>query len=175
MICILIYFDIRLTDQQRARLMKNFKVFDDDDSGSIDKKELKNVLKSFGQTPTDKEIDDLLKGLDSDGSNMLEFDEFVELMKKSGKLKSMVRKKLTTEQVNILKSEFMKFDDDGDCAIDKQELAKIMESLGQPCTDDELQKLLNELDLDGTNLLEFSEFVDLLQDSGKIDYVVRKQ
>ena len=87
----------------------------------------------------------------------------------------MVRKKLTTEQVNILKEEFLKFDDDGDCAIDKNELNKIMKSLGQTLSDDELQRLLSESDLDGTHLLEFSEFVDLLQDSGKIDFVIRKR
>ena len=155
--------------------MVNFKVFDDDDDGAIDKKELGNVLRSFGQNPTEKEINDLLKSLDSDGTNMLEFDEFVQLMQKTNKIKSMVRKKLNKEQIDILKAEFIKFDDDGDCAIDKKELGNVMKSLGQTCTDDELQRLLKDLDLDGTNLLEFSEFVDLLQDSGKIDYVVRKR
>ena len=69
----------------------------------------------------------------------------------------------------------MQFDDDGDCAIDKKELSNIMKSLGQDLSDEELQQLLTESDLDGTNLLEFSEFVDLLQDSGKIDEVVRKK
>ena len=155
--------------------MKNFKVFDDDDDGAIDKKELGNILRSFGQTPSEQEIEDLLKGLDGDGTNMLEFEEFVRLMQKSNRIKSMIRKKLTTEQVNILKEEFLQFDDDGDCAIDKKELSNIMKSLGQDLSEDELQQLLNESDLDGTHLLEFSEFVDLLQDSGKIDEVIRKK
>ena len=90
--------------------MENFKVFDDDDDGAIDKKELGNVLRSFGQTPTDKEVDELLRGCDSDGTNMLEFDEFVKLMQKNNKIKSMVRKKLSKEQINILKAEFSKFE-----------------------------------------------------------------
>ena len=155
--------------------MKNFKVFDDDDDGAIDKRELGNILRSFGQAPTEQEIEELLKGLDGDGTQMLEFDEFIRLMQKSNRIKSMVRKKLTTDQVNILKEEFMKFDHDGSCAIDKKELSNVMKSLGQDLSDEELQKLLNESDLDGTNVLEFSEFVDLLQDSGKIDDVVRKK
>ena len=165
----------RLTEQQRKKLREKFKVFDDDDDGAIDKRELGNVLKSLGQTPTDKEIEELLKGLDSDGTNMLEFDEFVQLMQRTNRVKSMVRKKLTVEQINILKQEFLKFDDDGDCAIDKNELNNIMKSFGQTLTDKELQSLMNHLDLDGTNLLEFSEFVELLQVSGKIDFVVRKR
>ena len=150
-------------------------MFDTSDDGAIDRKELGNVLRSFGQFPTDEEIDELLKGLDSDGNNMLEFDEFVRLMQKSNRIKIMVRKTLTTEQINILKEEFLKFDDDGDCAIDKTELSKIMTSLGQELSDDELERLLKESDLDGTHLLEFSEFVELLQDSGKIDLVIRKR
>ena len=132
----------RLTEQQRKKLREKFKVFDDDDDGAIDKRELGNVLRSFGQTPTDKEIDELLKGLDSDGTNMLEFDEFVQLMQRTNRIKSMVRKKLTAEQINILKQEFLKFDDDGDCAIDKNELNNIMKSFGQTLTDKELQSLM---------------------------------
>ena len=63
--------------------MENFKVFDESGDGAIDTKELANVLRSFGQNPTDKEIEELLKDVDSDGSNVLEFDEFVRLMQKT--------------------------------------------------------------------------------------------
>ena len=150
-------------------------LFDESGDGAIDSQELGNVLRSFGQNPTRKEIEQLLAELDSDGTNSLEFNEFINLMQKTNRINSLVRKKLTVEQINILKQQFLDFDDDGDGAIDRKELGTIMSHFGQTLSDDELQNLLRELDSDGTNLLEFSEFVDLLHYSGKIDQVVKKR
>ena len=79
------------------------------------------------------------------------------------------------EQINILKQQFLDFDDDGDGAIDRKELGTIMSHFGHTLSEDEVQSLLSELDSDGTNLLEFSEFVELLQYSGKINQVVKKR
>ena len=133
------------------------------------------MLRSFGQNPTQKEIEELLAELDSDGTNSLEFNEFISLMQKTNRIKGLVRKKLTVEQINILKQQFLDFDDDGDGAIDRKELGTIMSHFGHTLSEDEVQSLLSELDSDGTNLLEFSEFVELLQYSGKINQVVKKR
>ena len=133
------------------------------------------MLRSFGQNPTNKEIEQLLEELDSDGTNSLEFNEFINLMQKTNRIKGLVRKKLTVEQINILKQQFLDFDDDGDGAIDRKELGTIMSHFGHTLSEDEVQSLLSELDSDGTNLLEFSEFVELLQYSGKINQVVKKR
>ena len=150
-------------------------LFDDDADGGIDKAELGNVLRSFGQTPTEQEIADLMNELDDDGTNVLEFEEFVRLMHKTKKIKAMVRRKLTAEQVNILKEQYLAFDHDGSGAIDRSELGDVMKSLGQSRTDEELESLLQEMDTDGTKMLEFSEFVDLLESAGAIDRVIKKK
>lgn len=45
---------------------------------------------------------------------------------------------------------FRLFDKDGDGSITKEELGSVMRSLGQFASQDELQQMLEEIDIDGT-------------------------
>lgn len=44
-----------------------FKLFDDDDSGTITSKELGTVLRQLGQNPTEAELQDMINEVDEDG------------------------------------------------------------------------------------------------------------
>lgn len=48
-----------------------------------------------------------------------------------------------------LREAFNVFDKDGDGTITTKELGTVMRSLGQNPTDDELQEMINEVDVDG--------------------------
>lgn len=48
-----------------------------------------------------------------------------------------------------LRDAFMVFDKDGDGRITKEELGRVMRSLGQFATEEELQQMLKEIDFDG--------------------------
>ena len=45
-----------------------FNIFDKDNNGRINTQELGTVMRSLGQNPTQKEIDDMIKGADKDGT-----------------------------------------------------------------------------------------------------------
>ena len=161
----------KLTDEKIAEitseLQEKFLLFDQDGNNVINRKELGAVMRSFGENPTEEELDSLMKELDADGSAVLEFKEFLNLMESSNRLDMMLKRKLTEQQVEDIKKKFLHFDDDHDGAIDKRELRNVIESLGQTPTDDELQALLDELDSDGTSVLEFPEFLVLMQQNTK--------
>ena len=116
---------------------------------------------------TEDDLNDLMKELDADGSEVLEFKEFLDLMEKSNRLDVMMKRKLKDQQVEEIKQKFLQFDDDQDGAIDIRELRNVIESLGQTPTEEELQALLDELDSDKTSLLEFPEFLILMQQNAK--------
>jgi Ca2+-binding EF-hand superfamily protein len=59
-----------------------FAEFDDDGSGSISTVELALVFRKMGSSPTEKELNDLVKEVDADGSGVIEFDEFLTLLEK---------------------------------------------------------------------------------------------
>lgn len=59
-------------------LKQEFDAYDEDHSGYIDAKELKELLEKLGEELTDDELDLAFKELDSDASGEIEFFEFVE-------------------------------------------------------------------------------------------------
>ena len=54
------------------------------------------------------------------------------------------------------KEAFSLFDKDGDGTITTKELGTVMRSLGQNPTEQELHDMINEVDVDGINLIQFS-------------------
>jgi hypothetical protein len=59
---------------------------------------------------------------------------------------------------NEVRVAFDKYDADGSGAIDKEELALLSKELGNELTDEELEKALKDLDLNGDGVIDFKEF-----------------
>lgn len=67
----------------------------------------------------------------------------------------------TIPNVRELEHVFRKFDANGDGKISAAELGAIMSSLGQATSDEELDKMMKEIDSDGDGFVDFDEFVEL--------------
>ena len=70
--------------------------------------------------------------------------------------------KLSEDQIAEMKIAFAFFDKDGDGSITAKELGIVMRSLGQNPTEDELQDMINNSDVDGNGTLDFSEFLIMM-------------
>jgi calmodulin len=57
-----------------------FAVFDTDGSGSIDRKELKKLMKKLGQALSDGELEAMMDEVDTDGDGEISFAEFKAMM-----------------------------------------------------------------------------------------------
>lgn len=74
----------------------------------------------------------------------------------------MSQNKLTADQIAGFKETFDLFDKDGSGSISASELKSVMISLGLSPTDEEVDDLVNEIDIDGNNTIEFNEFLTLM-------------
>ena len=71
----------------------------------------------------------------------------------------MVKKLLSVNERLAVRRQFDSFDKDGDGHITRSELFNIMHSIGEEdVTDAEIEKLMNEFDLDKNGTIEFAEF-----------------
>ncbi|XP_006762895.1 PREDICTED: centrin-4 [Myotis davidii] len=68
---------------EKEELLKAFKLFDDDATGSITLNNIKRVAKELGETLTDDELQEMLDEADRDGDGEINEDEFLRMMQKT--------------------------------------------------------------------------------------------
>lgn len=66
-------------EAEEERLVQSFKMFDRNNNGSIEIKELKWVLKNIGDKMTDKEIEDMFREADKNKDGKIQYKEFIRL------------------------------------------------------------------------------------------------
>mmetsp|Transcript_103367 Transcript_103367/g.205466 ORF Transcript_103367/g.205466 Transcript_103367/m.205466 type:complete len:175 (+) Transcript_103367:46-570(+) len=136
-----------LTEAQISEIKNAFDLFDVDDSGSIDRRELLTAMKALGCDATQEEIEHMIGAADDDfgveeGAGEIEFDEFLLLMK--GKMLEATPQDTMTRAFGL---------------IDKKKTGKL--------TFDTLKDAMRDLG-DKTPDEEIHEIIDLLGDNGAI-------
>lgn len=62
-----------LTEEQKQEIRETFDLFDADNSGRIDLKELKVAMRALGFEPTQAELKKMITEADKDGSGTIDF------------------------------------------------------------------------------------------------------
>ena len=68
-----------LPEEKLNECREVFDLFDKDKTGEITIDDLRNVINLLGDFPTDEDLKNIIKEVDLDGSNKVEFDEFVQI------------------------------------------------------------------------------------------------
>lgn len=71
----------QLSQHELVLMKSSFDLFDLDGSGKISKDEFKNTVRCMGYIASDEEIDKMMSTHDTDGDGMMDFNEFLALMK----------------------------------------------------------------------------------------------
>ena len=120
-----------LSEEQLDEVREAFGLFDADASGEIDVRELKAAMRSLGFEVKNEELKKMVADVDTDGSGMIEFGEFLEMM--TGKM----GEKDSREDIEKV---FKLFDDDNTSRISFRNLARVAEELGENIDDGDLCK-----------------------------------
>mmetsp|Transcript_24132 Transcript_24132/g.56661 ORF Transcript_24132/g.56661 Transcript_24132/m.56661 type:complete len:155 (-) Transcript_24132:363-827(-) len=143
-----------LSKQQMQEAREAFNMFDKDGDGCITAMELGTVMRSLGQFPTDEELHQMIEESDQNHDGVIDFQEFLDMVRR--------QEILQTNEPDIGLEAFKVFDVDGDGFITAEELRQIMAKLGETLTDEEVEMMIDEADVDGDGQVSYKEFSKLL-------------
>ncbi|CEG44472.1 camk protein kinase [Plasmopara halstedii] len=136
---------------------ETFALFDKDESGCIDRDELKGMLQALGQQLSSSEIDSIMRQADTDGDGRIQFTEFVSMMNQ----RLLRRGELSNGD---LKTAFNIFDVNHDGHITSSELKHILHILGNKhMSIEEVYKIIQAADSNDDGKIDFDEFCALMQ------------
>ncbi len=146
----------QLTEEQVNQFKEAFILFDKNEDGKITTKELGTVMRTLGQNPTEAELQDMINEVDANGNGTIDFPEFITMMS---------RKMKDTDSEEELLEAFKVFDKDGNGFITASELRNVMTSIGEKLTDEEVDEMIREADLDRDGQINHREFVKMMMSS----------
>ena len=95
----------------------------------------------------------MINEVDVDGNGTIDFPEFLSLM---------ARKMKDTDTEEELIDAFKVFDRDGNGLISAAELRHVMTNLGEKLSDEEVDEMIREADIDGDGHINYEEFVKMM-------------
>ncbi|CAD5114902.1 DgyrCDS3936 [Dimorphilus gyrociliatus] len=134
-----------LSEEQIAELKVAFDMFDKDGDGCVTVEELKTVMRSLGQNPTDRDIDEMTNGNIKHGDGNIDFVQFIEM------LANFSASSNGTSEEEIREA-FKAFDKDGNGFISADEISSIMSKLGEHLSENEIKEMIEMADTDGDGM-----------------------
>ena len=137
-------------------IRSQFKFYDKDNSGCIDKSELQELLLDMGRPCKKEECDALAMLLDKDGSGSIAYKEFAEWAKSDTKFQ-----KIDLAQHYNMKNAiamFKKYDTNRSGYLTRDEYAAMMADMKVHYSAEQLEKAMKALDKNNDNKIEFEEF-----------------
>ncbi|MEU4843866.1 EF-hand domain-containing protein [Streptomyces gilvosporeus] len=132
-----------------------FSLYDKNNDGNVTANELGAAMRSVGQNPTEAELQDMINEVDKDDNGTINFAEFLSLMAR--------QVTSNNDEEDEIREAFHVFDKDGNGVISSSELRHVMTSLGEKLTDDEVDEMLREADVDGDGQINYEEFCKMMK------------
>ena len=141
-----------LTEDEIMEIKEAFDLFDTDNKGYIEPRELKEAMQSLGLDERSKIIYEMISDIDEE-TDKLDFKEFLNLMT------ARMSEKDSKEDI---KKVFKLFDEDSKGYITIANLKKISKDLGEGMDDIELQEMIERADADGDGRVTFEDFYNIM-------------
>lgn len=133
-------------------LKQVFNKFDSNRDGKISPEEYQAILKALGKRNlVRKEVQKIFEVADLDGDGFIDFNEFVEMQKREGGVKT-----------GDLHRAFQAFDRDNDGKITVEEVYELLRRLGERCSLQDCQKMVRAVDANGDGVIDSDEFINMM-------------
>uniref|UniRef100_A0AC35U5E2 EF-hand domain-containing protein n=1 Tax=Rhabditophanes sp. KR3021 TaxID=114890 RepID=A0AC35U5E2_9BILA len=147
----------QLSAEQIEQFRKYFNMFDKESKGYIRATQVGQILRTMGQAFEDRDLKQLIKQFDADGSGEIEFEEFAAMVANfvvSGEDNSGLEEEL--------REAFRLYDKEGNGYINVSDLRDILRALDDNISEEELDEMITEIDADGSGTVDFDEFMEMM-------------
>ena len=142
-----------ISEETKADYMDSFNMFDTNHDGTINSQKIGEIMRKLGKNPTEAQLSQLIENVSKSGSDKIGFDDFVDLMEQKNKEKD--------SEIEIINT-FQIFNTENNGLISNQELFHIIRTFGETLTDDEIEEIIAEADVDGDGYINYEEFVRMM-------------
>ncbi|XP_066153914.1 calmodulin-like isoform X1 [Euwallacea fornicatus] len=158
-----------VSKSQMKEFREAFRLFDKDGDGSITKEELGRVMRSLGQFARTEELQQMLQEVDVDGDGNVSFEEFLDMAWSAGAGTDADQVLSREEEEKELRDAFRVFDKHNRGYITASDLRAVLQCLGEDLSEEEIEDMIKEVDVDGDGRIDFYEFVNALGEPGTDD------
>lgn len=167
----------QVSHKDKAELKSVFATFDKNGDGFITKQELRESLKNIRIFMTEKDVEEMVVKVDSNGDGLIDYEEFCLLCKAMSRDDQDGDGKLEAAQdeegdggEGDLKEAFDVFDEDKDGLISVEELGSVLSSLGlkEGKRVDDCKEMIRKVDMDGDGMVNFDEFKRMMRSGRKL-------
>ena len=142
-----------ISEETKADYMDSFNMFDTNHDGTINSQKIGEIMRKLGKNPTEAQLIQLIENVSKSGSDKIGFDDFVDLMEQ--------KNKENDSEIEIINT-FQIFNTENNGLISNQELFHIIRTFGETLTDDEIEEIIAEADVDGDGYINYEEFVRMM-------------
>ena len=142
-----------IPEDKIAEYKEAFDMFDKDGSGTISVNEIVKIMKNFGYPIKKSEAQKMVQDIDDNSDGEIDFEEFVTLMEKQTNTVE------ESDEELVLRA-FKSFDKDNDGKITNYEFKYILTQMGDKFSEDELNQLFKECNLDISGTLVYQDFIN---------------
>ncbi|CDW55364.1 troponin C [Trichuris trichiura] len=140
----------QLSNEQIEQFRKYFNMFDKEKKGYIHTSQVGQILRTMGQAFEERDLKQLIKEFDTDGSGEIEFEEFAALV-----ARFVMQEDDSANMEEELREAFRLYDKEGNGYINVSDLRDILRALDENITEDELDEMIAEIDTDGSGTVDF--------------------
>ncbi len=147
----------QLTEEQFLEVKEAFNVFDSEQSGGLDARELKAALSALNVKISKDEIRQIYSEFGKDIKDKINQEEFIEIVT------PRLPDRHTKDYIKMI---FKYFDLDNNEKISLRNLKKIAQEIGENLSDEELKEILEEADRDNDGFIGFEDFYRIMKKRG---------
>ena len=135
-----------------SEIKEVFQLFDKNQDGYVHTLELGTLLRAINLNPTESELTDLMKKVDSSNSGQFNLVQLEALVRNRGK---------DTDSLQDVVDALKVFDTDHDGKISVEEFLYAMVNMGERMTEEEVKEILSDSDVEG-NHIKIEEFAKMI-------------